>query len=282
MGLPSIGTMMHCCNVNERIIAYYHDIGLSAIQIARVYEEWLAPTDEAKRASDDIFTLFQKYGFSVPTMFLSYPNQDWAHPREGVGLVPNHTRAERMVMSCRQMNWAKRYGIRHITCHVGFPPESQSEYERFIIDIRQLARFAAANGQEFLFETGTESSASMKRILDDIGEPNVGINFDPANLLLYGTDVPMTFLALLWSKIRVVHCKDAVPALQGPDSARETVLGKGATNFAELLRFLLAKGFTGPLIIERELPPGPEQEKDIAEAVLYIKSIIDGANSNPK
>ncbi|MBQ6470858.1 MAG: sugar phosphate isomerase/epimerase [Victivallales bacterium] len=277
MGLPCIGTMLHCCNVNERIVSYYHDIGLTAIQIARVYEEWLAPGDEAKCASDDVFTLLQKYGFSVPTMFLSYPEQDWAHPREGVGLTPMQTRAERMVLSCRQMNWAKRYGIRYITCHVGFPPEVQDEYGRLISDLRQLARFAAANDQEFLFETGMESSASLKRILDDIGEPNVGINFDPANLLLYGTDVPMNFLELLWSKIRVVHCKDAVSALHGPDSAHETVLGKGATNFAELIKFLLGKGFTGPLIIERELPPGPEQEKDIAEAVLYIKSIIDEA-----
>ena len=276
--MPCIGTMLHCNNVSERILSYYHEIGLNAIQICRVYEEWLAPTDEARRASDEMMSLFEKYGFTVPAMFLSYPNQDWAHPREGVGLTPASTRSERMVLSCRQMNWAKHYGIRHITCHAGFPPEEPEAYGRFIDDMKQLARFASANGQEFLFETGTESSAGLKKLIDDIGEPNLGINFDPANLLLYGTDDPAVFLNLLWQKVRVVHCKDSVPAVDGHDP-RETVLGKGATHFAELLTFLLKKGFTGPLIIERELPPGPEQEKDIAEAVLTIKSVLSNAGA---
>ena len=67
MELPCIGTMLHCCNVNERIIAYDHDIGMNALQIARVYEDWLAPGDEAKRASDAIFTLFQKLRTSSGT-----------------------------------------------------------------------------------------------------------------------------------------------------------------------------------------------------------------------
>ena len=274
MEQPCIGTMLHCNNVGERIIAYYHEIGLNAIQICRVYEEWLAPTDEARRASDQMFALFGKYGFTVPTIFLSYPNQDWAHPRTGVGLTPEHTRAERMVLSCRQMNWAKRYGIRSITCHAGFPPEETEEYGRFINDMKQLSRFASSNDQDFLFETGTESSTGLKKLMDDIGEPNLGINFDPANLLLYGTDTPDVFLDLLWDRVRVVHCKDSVPAVDG-HPPRETVLGHGATHFSELLRFLLGKGFSGPLIIERELPPGPEQEKDIAEAVRYIRSIIE-------
>ena len=57
---------------------------------------------------------------------------------------------------------------------------------------------------------------------------------------------------------------------------RETPLGRGSTNFAALLRRLLDSGFRGPLIIERELPPGPEQEKDIAEAVQFLNSIVKG------
>lgn len=71
-------------------------------------------------------------------------------------------RAERMILSCRQMDWGKRYGIRYITCHAGFVPEERNEfYERFIADMKQLVRFAAANGQEFLFETGTEADEGI-------------------------------------------------------------------------------------------------------------------------
>ncbi|MBO4511228.1 MAG: sugar phosphate isomerase/epimerase [Victivallales bacterium] len=275
MSTPVIGTLLRCESIDERRIAYYQKIGLNALQIAGVYEDWLAPGETAKAASDAFFQLFEKYGIAVPTMFLSFPNQDWKHPREGVGLVPAATRAERMILSCRQMNWAKRYGIRYITCHVGFVPEEHDAfYERLIADLKQLARFAAANGQDFLFETGTECAASMKQTITDIDEPNVGINFDPANMLIYGTDTPANLLDLLADKIRVVHCKDAVPAQPGDRRGKETVLGKGATNFADLLKKLLSQGFAGPLIIERELPLGPEQEKDIAEAVSLIKSII--------
>ena len=272
-----LGTLLRCAGIDERRIAYYHEIGLNALQIAGVYEDWLAPTNDARRASDAFFALFRKYDIQVPTMFLSYPNQDWAHPREGIGLAPEKTRAERMLLSCRQMNWAKRYGIEYITCHVGFFPETRDDaYDRLIGDLKQLAKFAAGNGQSFLFETGTESVADLKRILDDIDEPNLGINFDPANLLIYGTDEPANLVAQLGGKVRVVHCKDADPARPGNARGKETVLGQGSTRFAELLKKLLSGGFAGPLIIERELPLGPEQEKDIAEAAVFIKSIIKG------
>ena len=274
MNMLSIGTLLRCGSIDERRIAYYHEIGLNSIQIAGVYEDWLAPGTAAQKASDAFFELFRKYGISVPAIFLSYPNQDWKHPREGIGLVPEKTRAERMLLSCRQMNWAKRYGIKYITCHVGFVTEEDKEsYDRFIAEMKQLVRFAGSNDQEFLFETGTESTVSLKRIMDDIGEPNVGINFDPANLVIYGADDPAVLVDRLADRIRVVHCKDSNPAEAGASMGRETVLGKGSTHFAELLKKLLAGGFRGPLIIERELPLGPEQEKDVAEAVGLIKSI---------
>ena len=276
MNMPSIGTLLRCGSIDERRIAYYHEIGLDSLQIAGVYEDWLAPGDAARKASDAFFELFRKYGITVPTMFMSYPNQDWKNPREGIGLVPEKTRAERMLLSCRQMNWAKRYGIRYITCHAGFVPEERNEfYERFISDLKQLVKFAAANEQEFLFETGTENVAGLKQTIEDIGEPNVGINFDPANLLIYGTDDPAVLADQLADRIRVIHCKDADPAKAGAPRGKETVLGKGSTRFAELLKKMLSGGFRGPLIIERELPLGPEQEKDIAEAVGLIRSIIN-------
>ena len=274
MNMSSIGTLLRCGGIDERRIAYYHEIGLDSLQIAGVYEDWLAPGDAARKASDAFFELFRKYGITVPTMFMSYPNQNWKNPREGIGLVPEKTRAERMILTCRQMNWAKRYGIRYITCHAGFVPEERNEfYERFISDLKQLVLFAAANDQEFLFETGTETVAGLKQTIEDIGEPNVGINFDPANLLIYGTDDPAVLADQLADRIRVIHCKDADPAEAGETSGKETVLGKGSTRFAELLKKPLSGGFRGPLIIERELPLGPEQEKDIAEAVKLIESI---------
>ena len=273
--MQPLGTLLRCADICERRVSFYHEIGLNAIQIAGVYEEWLAPGEEAHRKSDEIFALLRNFGFAVPGIFLSYPGQVWSD-HSTIGLVPEMTRAGRMILSCRQMEWAKRYGIRYITCHVGFLPEEQGDfYHRFIADMKQLVRFAAANDQEFLFETGTETACWLQQTLDDIGEPNLGINFDPANLLIYGKDDPAALADLLAERIRIVHCKDAVPAAPGEGSGKETVLGQGATRFAKLLKKLLDGGFAGPLVIERELTPGPEQEKDIAEAVKYIRSIVE-------
>ena len=272
----NIGTILRCGQITEGRVAFFREAGLDCFQIAGVYEDWLAPTSEARRASDGFFELFRKYGMTVPTMFLSYAGQ-WDNPKAGFGLVPVPTRSERMVVSCRQMAWAARYGITFITCHAGILPEKKGDfYNRFVADMKQLIRFAAALGQEFLFETGTETPEDLRRLLEDLGEPNVGINFDPANLLIYGNGDPAELVDKLGDRIRVVHCKDANPPADGAVRGRETPLGKGSTNFAALLRRLLDSGFRGPLIIERELPPGPEQEKDIAEAVQLLNTTTKG------
>ncbi|MBR4415206.1 MAG: sugar phosphate isomerase/epimerase, partial [Victivallales bacterium] len=111
----------------------------------------------------------------------------------------------------------------------------------------------------------------------DIGEDNLGLNFDPANLLIYGSDEPAHVVEEMGDLVKVIHCKDARHAADGDNRGQETPIGKGDTNFANLLKSLLARGFGGPLIIERELPLGPEQEKDVAEAVIFIQNIIKGA-----
>ena len=118
----NIGTLLRCGHVTERRIAFLRDAGLDSLQIAGVYEDWLAPTPEARKASDGLFDLFGNYGMTVPTLFLSYTGQDWDHPEGTVGLFPASTRSERMVATCRQMEWAARYGIKLISCHAGFVP----------------------------------------------------------------------------------------------------------------------------------------------------------------
>ena len=273
----NIGTLLRCAQATEGRIAFFREAGLDCLQIAGAYEDWLAPTAEARRASDGLFDLFEKHGMTVPSLFLSYAGQDWNNPEETVGLVPVATRSERMVVSCRQMAWAARYGIKFISCHAGFVPEDKGDfYARFIADMKQLLRFAAANGQEFLFETGTETAGSLMQLLDDLGEPNAGINFDPANMLIYNNGDPSEVVEKAGGSIRVVHCKDANPPAAGAVRGRETPLGKGSTHFATLLRRLLDSGFRGPLMIERELSPGPEQERDVAEAIQFLNSTVKG------
>lgn len=270
-----IGTLIRCADINERRIEFYREIGIQTLQLAGVYEPWLAPGPEAEKRTGAMFELFRRHGIRAESVFLSFPDQDWSRPREGIGLVPPKTRAGRMVLACRQMDWAQKHGIKYISCHVGLVPEKNDcGYRELIEDLKQLAMFAAANSQDFLFETGPEKVSLLKETLDDIALANTGINFDPANLLIYGNDDPSVLLDELGGRVRVVHCKDADRPTGGAARGKETVLGKGSTRFASLLKRLVDSGFNGPLIIERELPFGPEQEKDVKEAVQYIKSIM--------
>lgn len=272
-----VGTLLRCGDVTEPRIAFFRDAGLDSLQIAGVYEEWLAPTTGARKASDDLFALLGKYGFSVPALFLSYTGQDWDDPERTVGLVPAASRSSRMVATCRQMEWAARRGIRFVSCHAGFLPAGDDAfYAGFVSDMKPLVRFAATLGQEFLFETGSETAEGLEKLLEDVGEPNAGVNFDPANILIYGKGDPAEFAETLASRIRLVHCKDADPPAPGAARGRETPLGRGSTGFAQILGRLLGSGFRGPLVVERELPPGPEQERDVAEAAKFLKSIAKG------
>lgn len=266
-----IGTLLRTFHVTEERLAFLHQAGLECLQLAGCYDEWMAG-DEGRRKSDWLFEMFEKYELPANCMFMSYKTQNW---RTGdVGLTPAAKRAERMLLSCRQMNWAARRGIKLMTCHAGnFPADGTPEYEQWVIDMQQLCAFAAENGQTFLFETGPEPTAVLKKMITDIGAPNCGINFDPANLLIYNTDDPADFLAELKSYVQVVHCKDARRPVGDETSGRETVLGQGEAQVAKQLKTLFDNGFTGPLIIERELQPGPEQERDIAEAIQLLKSL---------
>ena len=89
----------------------------------------------------------------------------------------------------------------------------------------------------------------------------------------YNQDDPAVLVEEMWQYIKVVHCKDAVRPAAGEPHGHETVLGQGGTNFVQLMHTLLGKGYRGPLIIERELPYGPEQQKDVAEAIQLLKEI---------
>ena len=266
-----IGTLIRCGDVTEERIAFYQQIGLNALQLAGVYDEYLADTADARAKSDALFALFEKYSLKVPGLFLSYTNQNWRDITNTIGITPGSFRCTRMIASCRQMVWAKRYGIKYISCHIGeLPAEDSENYKKFAAEFKELVKFASELDLEFLLETGMEDADGLEKFFAEVNEPTLGLNLDPANLIYYNCDKPLNVLQRHRSAVKVVHCKDAVPGA-------ETVLGQGAVDFEGFLQDVIKNGFTGPLIIERELPFGPEQENDVKNAVKYINSIIKGA-----
>ena len=264
-----IGTLLRLPQMTAEMIAFLKSAGLETTQIARASDDWMNGAAGVQK-SEESFKLLAEHGLDCVSLFMMM-----APGTTGDGFVTEEWRASRMLFATRQLLWAKKHGIQYITCHVGALSniEEGEAYKRLVADFQQLLRFAEENDQFFLFETGPESVAGLKKIFSDINSPNLGINFDPANFLYYNQDDPAVLVEEMWQYVKVVHCKDAVRPAPGEAHGHETVLGQGGTNFVQLMHTLLGKGYRGPLIIERELPYGPEQQKDVAEAIKLLQEI---------
>ena len=197
-----------------------------------------------------------------------------------IGLVPAATRAERLAALKHGSDFASWVGgIPSITTHVGFIPENPDDpaYEPTVAALRDLAAHCQANGQEFWFETGQETPITLLRTIQDIGLPNLGINLDPANLLLYGKANPLDALDIFGAYVRGVHAKDGEYPTNGRELGQEKPLGQGRVNFPALVSKLTALGYSGALSIEREIG-GDQQTADIKAGKIFLESLLAGTS----
>jgi L-ribulose-5-phosphate 3-epimerase len=192
-----------------------------------------------------------------------------------LGLVPPVFRQERLKMLKRGSDFAAKIGVRDLTTHVGFIPEDPNhpEYKNIVTTLRDLAQHCRGNGQNFLFETGQETPITLLRIIEDIGLDNLGINLDPANLILYGKANPVDSLDVYGKYVKGVHAKDGLYPTTGRYLGMEVPLGQGKVNIPAFIARLKEVGFDGPLTIEREIS-GEEQTADILAAKVLLERYI--------
>ena len=165
-------------------------------------------------------------------------------------------------------------GIDAVTSHIGFIPRTLDDprYHPFLRTMQAFCRYCEENGQTFAFETGQETAATLKRTIEDIGLDNVGINLDPANLILYGKDRPMEVVDRIGKDIFNTHCKDGTWPEPGGKLGHEVPLGEGEVRIRELIPALYRQGYRGPLTIEREIS-GERQIQDIRRAKALLEEI---------
>jgi len=193
-----------------------------------------------------------------------------------LGLVPSAYRGERLVQLKQGADFAKRLGAPNVVTHVGFLPEqAENETYRGVLGaIRELASYCRKIGIDFNFETGQETPVTLMRTIYDIGFDNVGINFDPANIILYGKGNPVDAIDIFGDRIKGVHVKDGdYPTAPFRALGKERVVGEGTVNYPVFLPKLLESGYTGDLYIEREIS-GEQQIADIKKTIDYIKQFL--------
>lgn len=194
-----------------------------------------------------------------------------------VGLVPKATRNERVDRTKEVSQLARQLGIDSVGCHIGVIPPDHSDalYHDIVHVARELCDVCKVNGQFFALETGQEPATPLLRFIEDVDRPNLKINFDPANMILYGTGDPIEALGVLGKHVISVHCKDGNwPPLDKPAALGEEVrLGTGAVDFPALISKLKEIGYTGPLIIEREEPNQDKKTADVHHAVALLRKL---------
>ncbi len=213
----------------------------------------------------------------IVTAFMSFEGESYASIpicAQTVGYVPAATRREREQRTYAVSDFARALGIPGVAAHIGCLPEGPSDAEhRTVLElVRRVCDHCARNGQTFALETGQEPAAALLEFLHAVDRPNLGVNFDPANMVLYGSGEPMEALRTLREHILTVHCKDGTwPETQG-EWGRETPLGDGDVGMQRYVRTLREIGYAGPLVIEREIV-GEEQRADIGRAIALLNRV---------
>ena len=218
--------------------------------------------------------------FTVVTAFCSYNGESYADiptVQKTVGFIPRATRDEREARTLEVSDFAAQLGVPSIATHIGFVPEDTSDEDYINVRglVRRICDHAAKHQQTFALETGQEAAGTLLDFFIDVNRPNLAINFDPANMILYGTGDPIEALGILAAHVISVHCKDGDwPPKGSPDAlGTEKPLGQGAVGMERFLAKLKAIGFKGPLNIEREASDPAERLRDIQMGIKLLEKL---------
>lgn len=237
-----------------------------------------APHAETRRDPAATKQLFADLGVTVTVVFAGFPGESYADiptVRRTVGLVPEETYAERLAETKAIADFTRAIGVDAVGMHIGFVPEDPADpvFARVVAAAQEVCDYCAGLDQYFHLETGQETGPALLRFFEAVDRPNLAINFDPANMILYGSGEPIEALKLVGKHVRSVHCKDARWAARpGREWGTETPLGEGEVGIENYLRTLKEIGYRGPLTIEREIS-GPEQLRDLGAAVKLLERL---------
>lgn len=239
-----------------------HELGVPSIQLHTPHASGRTP-----QAAEQFLRRLKDYGIELTCVFGGFEGESYADiptVERTIGLVPAETRRARLAEMKEISDFTRLLGCSVIGLHVGVVPHDRNskDYEDVLEVTRELCDHAATNEQSVHLETGQETAEALLHYIEDVGRKNLFINFDPANMILYGTGEPISALKMVGRYVRSVHCKDGTWSKQpGVTWGCEVPLGQGDVNMRDYLNTLKEIGYRGPLTIEREIPQEPERQK---------------------
>lgn len=262
---------LRCSSIAETVAAV-KGLGLSHMQLALG-----GLIDAGETAVDDVKKLLEREQVQLTAGMIGFAGEDYstiAAIRQTGGLAPDGEweRRRKLIESAAKVG--KRLGLGMISAHIGFVPGSnEPAYAKMVSRVREAAGLFGEQGQEFLFETGQEGASELLQFLNDVARPNVGVNFDPANMILYGAGNPVDAVGILGRHVHHVHIKDGIGSSQpGVLWGEEVPFGKGSVNAIAFIESLRIGGYNAALVIEREA--GTQRIADVGHAIGVLRSVL--------
>ncbi|MDP6557154.1 MAG: sugar phosphate isomerase/epimerase family protein [Pirellulaceae bacterium] len=249
-----------------------HELGVPTIQLHAP-----AKATRTQENADRFLARLAELGITLTAVFGGFEGESYADiptVSKTVGLVPPETRAARTQEMKEIADFAKMLECNVVALHLGFVPHDTNDplYGEVLTITREICDHCEAHGQALHLETGQETAEALLQFIGDVQRDNLFINFDPANMILYGTGEPIEALKKVGKYVRSIHCKDGTWADKpGEEWGQEVPLGDGDVGFETYLRTLDEIGYVGPLTIEREIAQEPErQKKEIGHAINVL------------
>ena len=251
------------------------ETGVSVIQL-----KVPVAANRTEENAQKILETLEKHGVTLTCVVSGFAGESYKtipSVRETVGLVSETTRRDRFEDFKSVSDFAKRLGAPSVQFHLGFVPEDTEsrEYKDIVRITRDACDHVFENGQWLNLETGQETGGSLLQFIKDVNRLNLHVNFDPANMILYGCGEPNEALRLVGRFVRSTHCKDALWSKNpGREWGEEVLFGTGDVNAERFLQTLRSVGYDGPLIIERENKESPEKQyEDILQTIEFLKRL---------
>src|SRR4051794_26077560 len=248
-------------------------LGIDVVQIACG-----DPHHASWEEGDDMPAAAIAAGFRMTGTMLGFPGEDYTSPQtiqHSGGFGNPATRAERLERFQWALDRTRALGLSDMMLHAGFLPEpGHADRKPFLDTLGKVSQLAKEKGITIAFETGQETADLLRLTLDDLKCPNLKVNFDPANMILYDKGDPIRAVEILGPDIRSVHVKDAnrtsVPGTWG----EEVPLGQGQADIRRFVRTLKKVGYRGSLCIEREVGNQEQRIADIAHGIRFLRQCL--------
>jgi L-ribulose-5-phosphate 3-epimerase len=278
MPTPSTNSRLAVCSwslqpADPAQLAHQLDgLGIQRVQLA------LDPLRERPEVWGAAPEILGKSGVTIVSGMFGTVGEDYStldSIRRTGGVVPDeHWEANWRIVGAT-VELAARLDLRLVTVHAGFLPHDPADprFAKLLDRILRIADAFAGRGIELGFETGQESATTLRGFLQQVNRPNVGVNFDPANMILYDKGDPIEALRVLGPWLRQCHIKDANRTRTPGTWGEEVTVGTGQVDWKAFFLTLRQLGFTGDLCIEREA--GNQRPADILTARRHVEALLE-------